>query len=654
MTLWQDTFGNRSQSGWGNASDGEAWNTLSGSDTLSVSGGEGLIAGTSSGTQVMRLGSNTGTDLDGLLRFSPGNVKDTAGLALRITDSNHYYRLDWNNGVLEFKLKNGSGSASTLRSTSVAGNAGSFYWLHFRIVGTSLYGNMWQNGLSEQPGWLLTVTDSTFASGGIGISCSLNGTGSSTDKFDSLLVASYHQLSGPVRFFQSNAAARFGPLRLRQAALAARAGQVRLRQSNTHALSGPLRFSQGNTGARSGVLRFVQDSPNAPIVRAARARFHQTVLSQKAGQVRLAMAANIPTLQYGYTILAGGSPINQNRINDIVNMTGPGSTVRFQYDAKVYFPSPDPSTWNFSVFDQTVNACNAAGLPVDIPLQNFGGVMVTTPATGNCSGKNFVLPQYMAQLAGLLAARYNNRMVSFEILNEGGSDGNAQCDLSYTADASVAGLVYLMQQGYQAIKTVNPAIKVGAPAYLPIGHGIAALTQWLTNIFKNGGGASMDYLNLHYYPNHAPDDTTSGLPSLRQVWQTFQSVAQAFGYPHLKLRITETGYARNQVSDQQQNDWTAAILKEARYSQGFIEAVYYFTVAGSNGFSMVEHNPPLEIFHPLYYGLQVQRRLFPSWPGDDIETAAIASGTTVQAARAGVAGVEAARAGTTLSAIKEP
>src|SRR6185312_10742787 len=103
------------------------------------------------GTVYMRLGSRTGTDLDGAHRFSLSSSSETAGIFLRYVDSNNYYALAATTTGVSV-LKRLAGVTTTLKTVSMALAINMDYRMRFRIAGSSpiaLYGNVWADGTRE-------------------------------------------------------------------------------------------------------------------------------------------------------------------------------------------------------------------------------------------------------------------------------------------------------------------------------------------------------------------------------------------------------------------------------------------------------------------------------------------------------------------------
>ena len=147
-------------SGWGSAFDGQAW-TQVGTATTAVATGEETITNTT-GDVHMVLGSRTSTDEEGTMRFALSANTISAGMELRYTNANNYYRLAASTSALSI-IKNTGGGNITLATTSITLSTGTFYWLRFRVVGSgpvTLQGKVWQYGLLE-PGVNLGILSST-------------------------------------------------------------------------------------------------------------------------------------------------------------------------------------------------------------------------------------------------------------------------------------------------------------------------------------------------------------------------------------------------------------------------------------------------------------------------------------------------------------
>lgn len=200
MTSWADTFAGRtSVAGFGTASDGEVWSVLSGTAAqLSVSSNEGQVIFPSA-INIMLLGSNTGTDMEGLVRWSMANASDQIGIHLRLTDSTHYYRCSWAGGAKPLNIGKKAGGSFTLLANGAVPftfATSTFYWFRFRVKGIDLYARSWQDGQPEPTLWQASATDSSIASGGVGLFA--NATTISADTFDSFAVQTIPAI--PTRF----------------------------------------------------------------------------------------------------------------------------------------------------------------------------------------------------------------------------------------------------------------------------------------------------------------------------------------------------------------------------------------------------------------------------------------------------------------------
>ena len=163
-TLSSDTFSRANQSGWGTASDGETWAHSVGTTTLAISGNEGTATGTT-GANLMLLGSNTALNAEALVRMSSSTGNDTPGPVLRATGTTTYYNATLNGSLLVIR-KDIAGTVTTLASVSFTMSAATFYWLRFRVVGSTLYAKAWQDGSAEPAAWTATATDTAITSAG--------------------------------------------------------------------------------------------------------------------------------------------------------------------------------------------------------------------------------------------------------------------------------------------------------------------------------------------------------------------------------------------------------------------------------------------------------------------------------------------------------
>jgi len=154
-----DTMIRANQSGFGTAFDGQTY-TKTGTGTDAIASNEATITNTT-GDVHERLGSRTGTDLDGTVRLVLSASTISGGIELRYFDSNNYYRLSASTTSLSI-IKKQAGAASTLATAAVALSTGVLYRLRFRVTGTgmnSLYGRIWADGSLEPSTWTIATTD---------------------------------------------------------------------------------------------------------------------------------------------------------------------------------------------------------------------------------------------------------------------------------------------------------------------------------------------------------------------------------------------------------------------------------------------------------------------------------------------------------------
>lgn len=181
--LASDTFVHPNQANWPTSSGGQTWTAPRGSGTYSISSNEGVNSANGGSFSVARIGSGTATSTEVLVRLNPADTTSDIGCIARYVDTNNFYY-----GVLSGSKaligKDASGSFSTIASTSFSYANGTFYWLRFNLVGTTLKLKAWQDGTGEPGSWTVTTTDASLASGGYGLGSDATGSTS----FDSLTV----------------------------------------------------------------------------------------------------------------------------------------------------------------------------------------------------------------------------------------------------------------------------------------------------------------------------------------------------------------------------------------------------------------------------------------------------------------------------------
>jgi outer membrane protein assembly factor BamB len=167
--LDQDTFQRPNQALWGTASDGQTWagnaNTL---PNFSINNNTGVVSGTKTGSYSAILGSKT-TDAEVLFSgsISAFNGTNLAAL-LHFTDNNNYYKalIDGSNLVIVKKV---NGTVTRLASHSFSATANQSYTVRFNVTGSTLSAKVWQTGTLEPGNWMVSTTDSSFASGYCGL-----------------------------------------------------------------------------------------------------------------------------------------------------------------------------------------------------------------------------------------------------------------------------------------------------------------------------------------------------------------------------------------------------------------------------------------------------------------------------------------------------
>ncbi len=167
-TLGQDTFQRANQTFWGTASDGQTWaggaNSL---NVFSIVNNAGQVAnGTTSYNALLGpTATNAEVVFSGSLSSFTGS---NLGAVLRWKNGSNWYRAYFNGSNL-FIQKKVAGVTTTLGKAAFTATTGLLYTVDFKIVGTTLSANIWQTGSTEPTGWMVTVTDSSLASGNCGL-----------------------------------------------------------------------------------------------------------------------------------------------------------------------------------------------------------------------------------------------------------------------------------------------------------------------------------------------------------------------------------------------------------------------------------------------------------------------------------------------------
>lgn len=171
--LAQDTFQRPNHIFWGAASDGQAWggdaNRLA---AFSIVDNTGQIAASAAGTYSAVLGpavSNADVTLSATVNQFAGSINlVNLGVVLRWQDPNNWYKvlIDGTNLSIDRHV---NGNAAVLASVPFPAQGGVAYTLRFRAVGTMLLAKAWPSNEAEPPNWMVTATDSSFASGPGGV-----------------------------------------------------------------------------------------------------------------------------------------------------------------------------------------------------------------------------------------------------------------------------------------------------------------------------------------------------------------------------------------------------------------------------------------------------------------------------------------------------
>lgn len=173
--------------GWGTASGGSVWANDAGAYTYSINSNVGKITGDAV-SNTMYLGSTSVTNGDIKVRIKQDHAADRAGVTLRRSSTNNFYRAELVSGTTLSLFKNVAGTTTQIGSNITFNyTTAQLTWIRFRLQGTSLAAKAWLDGNSE-PDWMITATDSSLSSAGnFGLNVKLNA-GADVVTFDSLVI----------------------------------------------------------------------------------------------------------------------------------------------------------------------------------------------------------------------------------------------------------------------------------------------------------------------------------------------------------------------------------------------------------------------------------------------------------------------------------
>ncbi len=168
--LAQDTFHRADQSLWGMASDGRIWGSDANTQhNFSIVGTAGRIAN-GQGAYDAVLGpvsSNVEVVMNASLNHFVGTTVNL-GVVVRWNDPNNWYKV-FIDGTHLVMLKHVNGVPTQLQSTLFKAQGGVMYTIRFRAVGATLFARVWPSNTVEPAHWMITVTDTSFTSGQVGV-----------------------------------------------------------------------------------------------------------------------------------------------------------------------------------------------------------------------------------------------------------------------------------------------------------------------------------------------------------------------------------------------------------------------------------------------------------------------------------------------------
>jgi hypothetical protein len=262
---------------------------------------------------------------------------------------------------------------------------------------------------------------------------------------------------------------------------------------------------------------------------------------------------------------------------DLANMKSIGlKWVRV--DADWSWLQPTQSTFDWAPLDQEVEGIKAAGMSVDLVIDDTPTWARNAAVAGDDWGEPASASVY-GTFAGDVAARYGPMGVSaYEIWNE----PNIQLFWYPAPNASL--FTAMLKDAYAAIKAVQPGATVISGGLSPAandGTDIAPIT-FLQDMYADGAQGSFDALGDHAYsyPTLPDDDETySGWSQMNQTSPSLRSVMAANGDSAKQIWITEIGAPSagpNGVGTTAQAEEVTQAVAGAK-SSSWIGAMFFYT-----------------------------------------------------------------------------
>lgn len=177
-----DDFARTTTDGWGNAPAGGSWSHVNGPDTdYEVAGGAGVVTLSSANlSRHVSLRDDDIADVDVRSEAHFDAVPVGAALSYALSfgyqDTKNHYRARLSfaaQGAVELRLEKEEKDTVTLLCPAVtlasSGAATASWTIRVRREGTRLQARAWRSGTAEPAAWTVQATDTTFATGRVGI-----------------------------------------------------------------------------------------------------------------------------------------------------------------------------------------------------------------------------------------------------------------------------------------------------------------------------------------------------------------------------------------------------------------------------------------------------------------------------------------------------
>jgi len=246
----------------------------------------------------------------------------------------------------------------------------------------------------------------------------------------------------------------------------------------------------------------------------------------------------------------------------------------------------EPGLYDWSRYDEIVDAARRRGLDV-LAIVAYTPVWATDGPELTGVPRD---PRRWSEFCRRAAVRYRGRIRAWEIWNEPNLD-------HFWAGTRRQYIDEILLPGAAALRSGDPAALIAGPALAHLTSGDSDWYRWLQEVVTTAGG-SLDVLTHHAYDRDGYLQVTAKLdgdtpfgarPELWDVVQpSLREVLELVGWTG-PVWLTESGWASDQVGEEQQAAFVAGLLREwlaEESERKWLEAIFVYELedGGEAGF----------------------------------------------------------------------